>query len=112
MVTDIEEMDRIIGQFVDFGRDGQSESDVDLDIGALLEEIHADYLRRGLALSLEGVSHFTIKARPLALRRAITNLIDNAHRYAGHGQDVDLALRRDGGHLRDRGSRSRPGHSG
>ena len=100
MVTDIEEMDRIIGQFVDFGRDGQGESDVDLDIGALLEEIHADYLRRGLALSLEGVSHFTIKARPLALRRAITNLIDNAHRYAGHGQDVDLALRRDGGHLR------------
>ncbi|MBX3679255.1 MAG: ATP-binding protein [Rhodocyclaceae bacterium] len=94
MATDIEEMDRIIGQFVDFGRDGQSESGADLELSAFLAEIHADYIRRGLPLSLHADGEFMIKARPLALRRAMNNLIDNAYRYAGISQGVELRLRR------------------
>lgn len=100
MATDIEEMDRIIGQFVDFGRDGQSESGVDLDVAALLREVHADYLRRGLPLSLHADGEFMIKARALALRRAINNLIDNAHRYAGTHGEVELSAQKHGACVR------------
>lgn len=107
MATDIEEMDRIIGQFVDFGRDGQSESGVETDLGELVREVHADYLRRGLEVTLRGVHEASIKGRPLALRRALNNLIDNAYRYGSSAAGVELELHREGEQLllevRDRG---------
>lgn len=95
MMADVEEMDRTIGQFLDFARTDGGEPLALVNLAALIEDLVAQYRRRGtenLALALENPVHATV--RPLALRRAIANLIDNALRHAGSGQPIDIALHR------------------
>jgi two-component system osmolarity sensor histidine kinase EnvZ len=91
MIVDIEEMDRIIGQFLDFGR-GEPETPTEpTDIAALVVGVAEPYRQRGVDLDLKTPSRLTISARALPLRRAIANLIDNALRYAGDSR-IDVRV--------------------
>lgn len=88
MSSDIEEMDRTIGQFLDFARDESGESEENTDLLQLLGDIQTSYVRRGFHVVLDSDSELkpqetvlTVHAK--TLRRAITNLIDNAIRYGG-----------------------------
>lgn len=96
MSADVEEMDKTIGQFLDFARSEGGEVPQDVDIAALLAEIATQYRRRGfnVTVSLPPASDFTSArmVRPQALRRAINNLVDNALRYAGSESPVELTL--------------------
>jgi two-component system, OmpR family, osmolarity sensor histidine kinase EnvZ len=89
MSTDIDEMDRIIGQFLDFARSETSEKLVEVDLAALAREIGTQYRERGQPLDLEIAPTPPRRLRALAIRRLIVNLLDNAYRYAGDG----IALR-------------------
>jgi two-component system osmolarity sensor histidine kinase EnvZ len=82
MALDIDEMDAVIGQFLAFAR-GESETLSEDDLDALVAELAEQYTRRGkqVSFSAGGLAPFPF-ARP-ALRRAVSNLIDNALRYAG-----------------------------
>lgn len=92
MVADIEEMDRIIGQFLDFGR-GESREELEpLDICVLARELSEPYRQRGIDLRLEIPDRLVVPAQALALRRALANLIDNAIRYAGEVKPIDLGI--------------------
>ncbi len=108
MVADIEEMDRSIGQFLDFARAGAGEPEEALDLAALAEELAAQYRRRGheVTAAISGVLP-RLSLRPKAIRRAIVNLVDNALRHAGPATPVELGLAVRGGELivevRDRG---------
>jgi two-component system osmolarity sensor histidine kinase EnvZ len=89
MSADVEEMDKTIAQFLDFARTEGGEAEQAIDVGALLAELGAQYQRRNLAVVVSATLSavppaptFEITARPQAIRRAITNLIDNALRYA------------------------------
>jgi len=99
MSADIEDMDRILGQFLDFARDGQTggEQAVEVDLAALTGEIVERQRRFGHAVSADLAPLPPLQLRPLALRRAIANLLDNALRYGG-GQ-VHVATRREAGRL-------------
>ena len=90
MVADIDEIDAIIGQFLDFAR-GANEEKSRQDLPALLDEVAEHYTRLGKQISFraDAVDPFPF-ARP-AVRRAIGNLIDNALRYAGEPVEVELA---------------------
>ena len=107
MSADVEEMDKTIAQFLDFARTGSgdgchTESEQAIDIQALLLELGEQYRRRNLPVRVDttvGAENasspgFTlIHGRPQALRRAITNLIDNALRYApGEAPLVSFAV--------------------
>ncbi|MBK9021059.1 MAG: HAMP domain-containing protein [Sulfuritalea sp.] len=94
MTADVEEMDKTIGQFLDFARSEGGEAPLEIDVAALLAEIAAQYRRRGFKVELDGTAPgaATLRAKPQALRRAVNNLIDNALRYAGSDQPVELAL--------------------
>jgi two-component system, OmpR family, osmolarity sensor histidine kinase EnvZ len=92
MVTDIEEMDRIIGQFLDFGRDEALEDLQPLELSPLLHEIAGAYQRRGAPLTTSVPESATVMARELPLRRALANLLDNALRYAGADQALELLV--------------------
>ena len=96
MVSDIEEMDRIIGQFLDFGRGESCEVFEQIDLAQLLQELSEPYRQRGINVRFDS-SHPPVKAtlQPLAIRRAIANLIDNAIRYAGESKPIDLSLTQD-----------------
>ena len=92
-ITDIEEMDRSIGQFLDFARTDGGEPPEEIEMAALLEEIAGQYGRRGNEITAVtgGVSP-RLTLRPKAIRRALGNLIDNALRHAGADQPIELAL--------------------
>jgi two-component system, OmpR family, osmolarity sensor histidine kinase EnvZ len=89
IVADIEEIDAIIGQFLDFAR-GANEQKTRQDPRPLLEELAEHYSRLGktIVMKSDGAAPFSF-AR-MAVRRALGNLIDNALRYAGEPVEVEL----------------------
>lgn len=90
MEADIEAMNRIIGQFLDFGRGAAQEPMQAVDLVQLVEELTTPYRLRGTHIELDLPQPVQIQARSLQLRRIFTNLIDNALRYAG--EDKPLAI--------------------
>jgi two-component system osmolarity sensor histidine kinase EnvZ len=96
MSTDIEEMDQVIGQFLDFAR-GEDEKEEAVDVDALLRDIVDHYALLARNVTLLGTPDAgTWPLRRLSVRRAIINLVDNALRHAG--EPVQIAARRAGDH--------------
>jgi len=89
MVSDIEEMDRVIGQFVDYGRNDDKPAEP-VHLASLIEDVIAADRLRGLSIETDIDPQATVLARPLPLRRALRNLIDNAQRYGGPSQTLEL----------------------
>ncbi len=90
MITDIEEMDRIISQFLDFARVDGGEIMAPTSVGALVGDIAAHYHKLGHEIATDiGVAR-DIPLRALAMRRVISNLIDNALRYGETGIAVTV----------------------
>jgi two-component system osmolarity sensor histidine kinase EnvZ len=93
MVSDIEEMDRVIGQFVDYGRSDDSPAEV-VPLASLIEDVVAADRLRGLAIETRIDPQASVIAHALPLRRALRNLIDNAERYGGRDQTLHLDTER------------------
>jgi two-component system osmolarity sensor histidine kinase EnvZ len=93
MAADIDEMDRIIGQFLDFARAAGGETQAPTDLAALARAVAKRYRDAGHALDEEIGEVPELALRPLAVRRLITNLLDNAFRHAQSG--VCLRVRRE-----------------
>lgn len=107
MTADVEEMDKTIGQFLDFARSEGGEPEQSVAPAELLADLAAQYQRRGFPVSVAGADAAPLTARPKALRRALSNLIDNALRYAGSEAPIELSASTDAGgvriEVRDRG---------
>ncbi len=104
MGADLEEIDQVIGQFLDFAR-GEQEAKEPADLEALLDEIEGRCAKLGKPIvRLRGNPPALPLART-AVRRAVTNLVDNALRYGG--REVELETRHEPGfaivEVRDRG---------
>ncbi len=85
---DVADMERMIDNTLQFLRaGGSSEKPVLLDVNALLERIAEDVEVLGAEVGLQGGAQ-PLLARPMALERCLTNLIDNARRYGGPRVDV------------------------
>ena len=96
MEADIIEMDRTIGQFLDFARPADATPTVATDLSNLLGDIAARYGER-VDYRHPANADFSASVRPDALRRVVINLIENALRHAG--APVDLKLARQGRHI-------------
>jgi two-component system osmolarity sensor histidine kinase EnvZ len=92
MVADVEEMDRIIGQFLDFGRGEPQEPKQSFDLAQLVADLVEPYRLRGINIRTDLSEPLLLTARSLSLRRALANLIDNAVRYAGDKHPIDVSL--------------------
>lgn len=114
-VADIEEMDKTIGQFLDFARAEGGEALQATPLAGLLAELAETYRRRGARVALAAADLPPLAVRPLALRRAVGNLLENALRHAGAEQPIDLFLRRTGAEVwievADRGPGIPPGEA-
>lgn len=93
MTADIEEMDRIIGQFLDFARTDGGESPDTLNLGALAAEIVGHFRKLGHQVEADLQPVPDAPLRPLAMRRAISNLLDNALRYGETGVAVRTCMK-------------------
>jgi two-component system, OmpR family, osmolarity sensor histidine kinase EnvZ len=79
MVADIEEMDRIVGQFLDYVRAGRDEATVYGDLAGLLSDLAGASSRLGFAWQIDaGTIARDWPMKPVALRRALANLMRNA----------------------------------
>jgi two-component system osmolarity sensor histidine kinase EnvZ len=82
MIEDIDDINAIIGQFLDFVRDENSEQPTRVDPAELVESLVNRYVEKGLELQVDTrAAPRKAMLRPLAVRRLLQNLIDNAIRY-------------------------------
>lgn len=82
MTADVEEMERMIGAYLAFARGEGAEQAQQVNLSAVLEEVVAGARRAGARVELSAPPTLTLLLRPDAVRRAITNLVDNARRHA------------------------------
>lgn len=94
MVETLADMRAMVDATLVFARnDAADEQTEAVDLPALVASVVQHFARAGARVKLQGVcapaAWPPYRARPVALRRALTNLIDNAVRY---GQSVALTL--------------------
>ncbi len=92
MVSDIEDMDRIIGQFLAFSKLDGDEPLEAMDLAELANDLAGLYARRGVPITVLATTAAQAQVRPQALRRAVTNLIENALHYAGHPPELAVGM--------------------
>ena len=81
-VRDLEEMEAMVTQTLEFMRDTSAAEPLQrMDVTALLDSLRNDYAEMGKTIIVEGANAAPLPARPLALRRCLGNLLDNAIRY-------------------------------
>ena len=84
MTRDVEEMERMISGYLAFARGEGEEKTVLTNLSATLEDVVAAARRSGTKITLHGTPDLVLPLRADAMRRAITNLVDNAGRHAPH----------------------------
>ncbi|MDT7952974.1 MAG: ATP-binding protein, partial [Acetobacteraceae bacterium] len=82
MTADTAEMERMIAGYLAFARGEGAEQAQPVDISALLEDVASAARRAGAAIDLAQCESLTVRLRPDAARRAVTNLVNNARRHA------------------------------
>ncbi|HEX5325150.1 MAG TPA: ATP-binding protein [Acetobacteraceae bacterium] len=82
ITTDVEDMERMIEGYLAFARGEGAEQAEPANLSAILEEVAAGARRAGASVELDAPTELTLKLRVDAVRRAITNLVDNARRHA------------------------------
>ena len=95
MSDDIEEMDRIIGQFLDFARNEQDVTAVPQDPNEIVAATVERYRRAGKDVRFAAGTVDPIPLRGTAFSRLVSNLIDNALAYGA--PPVEVATRAEGG---------------
>ena len=93
MLRDLDEMGAMVNQSLEFLRDdSRTEAATRLDLAVLLQGIAEEQADLGQAVSFHGPAHATVQGRPLSLKRALGNVVENAVKY---GTRADIELRVD-----------------
>lgn len=88
IVADIAEMERMIDDYLAFARGEQGEATETIGLAPILTDLTASARRTGAQITLRLETLPDLPLRPMAIRRALTNLVDNAARHAAH---IELA---------------------
>jgi signal transduction histidine kinase len=89
IVRMLDEMQAMVDATLAFARDDAAgEETRTVDLAALVEGIVDDQTALGRAVSYEGPERLPWRCRPVSLKRAISNLVENAIRYAGSAHVV------------------------
>jgi two-component system osmolarity sensor histidine kinase EnvZ len=95
MVTDIEDMNAIIDQFIDFARSEATEQLSPVDLSSLAKDCAERSARAGSRIACELGDVPVLLLRPMAVQRLVGNLLQNASRHAG-GEILLKTERREG----------------
>lgn len=101
MLADLTHMEDMVSSTLEFARGESTDEAVQtIDLAATLEAICDNTTDLGLTAEYEWSGRLVCSCRPLALKRALTNLIENAARYGGkaivqavhHGRDIRVVI--------------------
>ncbi len=95
--ADVTQMDGIIQQFLDYARLDAHELAQHCDVAALVQEVAHPYTTRAHSLRLDLSAFAPQNVRPLILKRAVANLLENALKYGGG--EIDVRLHHDATHF-------------
>lgn len=93
MIHDIEDMDSILMQFLNYARDGSEEAPQFADFNQIVFDVCHRYQVSGNRIHMRLDEFPGFSFRKLAMRRMIANLIDNAVRHGG--RDIEVETRSD-----------------
>ncbi len=100
LVGDLSAMQDMVKEGLDLARSMDSTETMQaLDLDSLLDSVCADASDAGQRVTLAGHAGMALMGRPMALRRCLVNLIDNAVKY---GQHADVSVERLAGAARIR----------
>lgn len=88
LYQDAADLESILNQFLDYARDDTLETPEEGELNQLILEITGHLGERGHAVDLDLGPLPVFKFRKLAMRRLMTNLLNNAVNYAGVGVGV------------------------
>lgn len=91
LAADVEQMDAVIRQFLDYARLDENEAAAATDVRALVEEVAQRFAAQAKSLTLDLQPVLPLVVRPLLLTRALSNLLENAVKYGGGEITVRLA---------------------
>ncbi|MEJ2589975.1 MAG: ATP-binding protein [Candidatus Thiodiazotropha sp.] len=100
--NDLDEMERMVRATLDFMRGTEdTEPSQRLDLMALLESVQQDAEEMGRNVTIEGSVASPYTGKPLALKRCLVNLVENALRYGGradivvetHADDLSISVK-------------------
>jgi two-component system osmolarity sensor histidine kinase EnvZ len=101
---DITEMERMLAAYLAFAR-GEGDEILSLaDLSAILSDVVTSARRNGIAIDLHIESSIQVALRPRTFKRCLTNLVENAGRYADNvsirvgqrGQIIEIIIDDDG----------------
>jgi signal transduction histidine kinase len=96
LLADLAAMQSLIAEGLELARSAETtEPFAVVDVDAMLESLVADAAELGGRAGLADRCGIDVRARPLALRRGLSNLIDNALKYGGDAE-VSAARRPEG----------------
>src|SRR5258708_27762946 len=91
LFRDVDEMQHMVDEALVFFRDdATAEETTSFDLPRVLLTIVNDYADQGIEIGYAGPPHAAYRGRPLTLKRAFNNLIDNAAKY-GKSAEVELS---------------------
>ncbi|KFC70343.1 Periplasmic sensor signal transduction histidine kinase precursor [Bosea sp. LC85] len=85
LMNDLSEIERLVREGVAYAKSAQGDAErpTRIDIASFAESIVFDYQDIGKAVSCGRIIDAVVETRPHAIRRILTNLIDNALKFAG-----------------------------
>ena len=92
--TDVTEMEHMLEGYLAFARGERTEKPSSTNLTALVDGVVAQALRKGGLIDYHAEDKLELPLRPNAFKRSITNLIDNASRFADH-ISIRIGLRDD-----------------
>ena len=79
MSDDIEEMERMLNEYLEFSRHQKNEETETVNINNIINEVVKKYENKQIDISVE--ENLEINIRPNSIKRCLTNLIDNGLSY-------------------------------
>lgn len=86
LLRDVEDMNRLVDAFLDYAKSDAGEDPIQVNIAEFMAQIVEDAQRAGQTITLVTGEDASVSLRPVAVRRALENLISNAKRFGTRAQ--------------------------
>lgn len=101
---DLAEMERMLDAYLAFARGEGDEQPAPTNLSTMLGDVVTQARRKGALIDLHTEGEIVVPVRPNAFKRCVTNLVENADRYAEHvsvragkrGETVEITVDDDG----------------